>query len=599
MQTGFNLIISTNNKKNDSTSICNSLGVSDIRDVYLINVILDKINIGDDDTEGYTWNDKYNSLMKQLSKYEKFLDSKPLCINCWYSSSYHSTSDLSEKQLLFLEEYYLGFQKYLSRSNILLVMPFQALFDIIQRDKLKDLFSKCTFSDDIIERFKRTLYSLIYRNFRSILISNRIPPDGFENGLFDSSLFKQFAVTDIGRYIYSSRILSELLNNDIYNVMFECFEYLSVDNFGILIGELLSNLKQDEREISIDVIQDHFQNIFGTIYFNILSKDLEYNRSYVKELKSENSKLKQDFDRLSKASDRLSKQLEDISVECNRLKQLEDRFKDESKQVPRDALRIWNFIKNRNINTLYHFTHKRNLPSILKEGIIPVQNLKSMDIEFKATDPNRYDRRTTHTSFSLEFPNEVYFKKNILSRIENDSNDFIILEVSSDLLLNRNCLYCKHNAASVEMKNCPDSILGSFDSLNELYSDINYKIQNKNDRSLYETKSISRTSFRSTLIGNIANRLFKPYSEINTKLLNTIMRRFPTNYQSEILIPGKIDTSYIKAIICPSQNISEFVLNCEFNSNTIIPCYIVPELFGTRNSYITGLYLKESKSEYY
>lgn len=61
------------------------------------------------------------------------------------------------------------------------------------------------------------------------------------------------------------------------------------------------------------------------------------------------------------------------------------------------------YITNRGIEKLYHFTRVENLSSILENGILPISELKKVDMKFLFNDTNRYDKLVDFTSFSVSF----------------------------------------------------------------------------------------------------------------------------------------------------------------------------------------------------
>ena len=63
-------------------------------------------------------------------------------------------------------------------------------------------------------------------------------------------------------------------------------------------------------------------------------------------------------------------------------------------------------LKDNNLNYLYHFTNIVNLDSILKHGILSVQEMKERNIKYSCTDPNRNDNQLDCISLSL---NIFYF----------------------------------------------------------------------------------------------------------------------------------------------------------------------------------------------
>ena len=53
--------------------------------------------------------------------------------------------------------------------------------------------------------------------------------------------------------------------------------------------------------------------------------------------------------------------------------------------------RISNIIKTRNITQLVHFTKKQNINSIIKNGLLSIEELKKRNLEYIYNDPERRD----------------------------------------------------------------------------------------------------------------------------------------------------------------------------------------------------------------
>ena len=72
---------------------------------------------------------------------------------------------------------------------------------------------------------------------------------------------------------------------------------------------------------------------------------------------------------------------------------------------------IKRFIEERNIESLFHFTPVDNLENILKYGLLSINNLNRLGIDYYYNDENRYDDRLDAISTSIEFPNYKMFYK--------------------------------------------------------------------------------------------------------------------------------------------------------------------------------------------
>ncbi|AOM09557.1 MULTISPECIES: DarT ssDNA thymidine ADP-ribosyltransferase family protein [Bacillus cereus group] len=163
-------------------------------------------------------------------------------------------------------------------------------------------------------------------------------------------------------------------------------------------------------------------------------------------------------------------------------------------------------IKLRNIEHLVHFTNAKNIKSIIKNGIIPVQLHSKYGINSLANDKIRSDDLTETTSFSIEFPNYKMFYK---LRAENPNEEWAVLFVNSSILLNKECVFCFDNASNPEIKGIP----------------------------LKDRMSVS-----------MFKRMFEDIEGILTRSERKLKRYFTTLPQAEILIFGIIDSDYIDKI---------------------------------------------------
>ena len=95
-----------------------------------------------------------------------------------------------------------------------------------------------------------------------------------------------------------------------------------------------------------------------------------------------------------------------------------------------DSELLMNFFKKRNIEYLYHFTPVANLYSIIKNGLLPVYELKKRNLEFINPDQNRLDFRTRGISLSISHTNNRLLYKNIC----NLKIPFVVIEIESRVL---------------------------------------------------------------------------------------------------------------------------------------------------------------------
>jgi len=105
---------------------------------------------------------------------------------------------------------------------------------------------------------------------------------------------------------------------------------------------------------------------------------------------------------------------------------------------------IQNVVARRNIKVLCHFTHIRNIPSILSNGILPRTEVERRELQSNFSDSFRFDRLLSWVSVSISFPNYLmlYQKTGALSRA-----DYCICLIDPSILWKRECLFSPRNAA--------------------------------------------------------------------------------------------------------------------------------------------------------
>lgn len=176
-----------------------------------------------------------------------------------------------------------------------------------------------------------------------------------------------------------------------------------------------------------------------------------------------------------------------------------------------DSKQIVNFIKNKNIQNIYHFTNINNLESIIKNGILSRYELKNKSINYNYNDNQRLDGYTNASCFSIGFPNYKMFHK-----LKNNSpNKWCVIELDSSLLYEKDCIFSRYNATSSEEKN-------------------------------RDIKS------RNGILG-LESMFCNEYNGLNRSDLN-IPSYYPTNPQAEVLIFGTVEPKYIKRIIMQSND---------------------------------------------
>jgi len=211
------------------------------------------------------------------------------------------------------------------------------------------------------------------------------------------------------------------------------------------------------------------------------------------------------------------------NLEQKRVEKVEN---DLVRYVERDSLHsflnnpIQKECKRREIKSLYHITNARNLPSILKDGILSINELKIRKKDFFYNDELRLDNQLDSTCWSITHPNFYYFRK-----IQKDQPEakWCIIEIEANVMWENHCYFNATNAASSKMR---------------------YQLEN-------ERKGIDAFNF---MFNNRVNNYDR--SE-NMKLSQ------PTDIQAEVLIFNSISIRKIKNVhIHPNdQNVYNYFTN--------------------------------------
>ncbi|MDN3399539.1 DarT ssDNA thymidine ADP-ribosyltransferase family protein [Psychrobacter sp. APC 3426] len=121
--------------------------------------------------------------------------------------------------------------------------------------------------------------------------------------------------------------------------------------------------------------------------------------------------------------------------------------------------------KRKNISSIYHFTHKSNLASILEYGVLTRTNLNKMSLKYTFNDQMRLDGILDSISLSFSHPNFKMFYK---YRKQTGNEDWVVLKISPSLLYGRErcisnrikdfnylnkAVFCHTNAASNKVRN--------------------------------------------------------------------------------------------------------------------------------------------------
>lgn len=164
---------------------------------------------------------------------------------------------------------------------------------------------------------------------------------------------------------------------------------------------------------------------------------------------------------------------------------------------------ISDFIQERKITSLYHFTKANNLHGILRNGLLSRRTLDKNEIAYLYNDDVRLEGRLEANCLSIGFPNYKMFYK---YRDQSSDDEWCVIQLNPRILYEKECLFCIENAASI----------------------------NENIRSDQEKKGIEGLK-----------KLY--YNEEDRKRIN-LSSDFTTNPQAEVLVLEDIEVEYIEKI---------------------------------------------------
>lgn len=172
-------------------------------------------------------------------------------------------------------------------------------------------------------------------------------------------------------------------------------------------------------------------------------------------------------------------------------------------------LQIKNFLDQRGIKYLLHFTSAENIESIKKHGILSVEELNRQGIAFSRNDVNRLDNELDYISLSITSINRQLLGSYIhTGRIKNVRVVWISASILYEEIDNPR-IYCDRNAAATSCRKGT-----AFSDLQNMFLD-----------TLRYTTTIGERDYDRTRDGRANNE--------------------PTDPQSEILFKGCIPTKYI------------------------------------------------------
>lgn len=172
-----------------------------------------------------------------------------------------------------------------------------------------------------------------------------------------------------------------------------------------------------------------------------------------------------------------------------------------------EATKIQDFVKQREISHLVHFTRIENLENILNNGLIGREDLREKRMPYLSNDMHRLDFVPNSVCLSISFPNYKMFYS---YRCQDPSVDWVVLRLKPEILWTHSALFCIRNAAEKEVAQ-----------------------QSREQRSGLQALT----------------RMFKNQEGFPTRELTQIPNRYSTNPQAEVLILESIDPKFITDVI--------------------------------------------------
>ena len=123
----------------------------------------------------------------------------------------------------------------------------------------------------------------------------------------------------------------------------------------------------------------------------------------------------------------------------------------------------------RKIPYLIHFTRARNLESILRHGLCSIERARQLGVLPHNNDTMRLDGHTDAVSLSVSFPNHRMFFK---YRQQTLSEVWVVLVIDPDVMWEKRCGFCEHNAADHRIRSRPVDELTSAFAFNSMFNEI-------------------------------------------------------------------------------------------------------------------------------
>ena len=133
------------------------------------------------------------------------------------------------------------------------------------------------------------------------------------------------------------------------------------------------------------------------------------------------------------------------------------------KKLSKKQQEIKEYVENRGIDKLVHFTQYKNIESILRHGLKTRSDLDKLNMKYYFNDRMRLDKRENSISLSITYPNSQMLWK------YSQNEHCIILTLDPSILWEYDCAFCYTNAATTDITEAPLEILMSIGALKLMF----------------------------------------------------------------------------------------------------------------------------------
>ncbi len=127
---------------------------------------------------------------------------------------------------------------------------------------------------------------------------------------------------------------------------------------------------------------------------------------------------------------------------------------------------IHEYVTERRITNLIHFTRYENIEGIVKNGLVVRSKLDALSEKVYVNDNLRLEGHKETLSLSISFPNHKMFYK---YRISTSCRGWAVITVNPSILWEYECAFCKNNAADARIRSKTKIELESINSLKEMF----------------------------------------------------------------------------------------------------------------------------------